>query len=328
MSNEDVSEIRSVVPFTWETQFEKNSRELIRASTQSELVRLQKQYRKTIEQEKGNIKHGEVSSSYLREILQRLLEETEGEIAKKIEILKAQTLGITPNIQGELPKWFSWSKLEVLQSGTILIGLQKERNSKKQPIGFFLTPDEYLRKVKGTTIHTNDREVQLHWSATGSPIINCKTIKKMEPSRDQEETKEEMTKVQEGPELQKTKAIIAELRREILTDTSPLTKLLFSWIKKAELDLSRTSFAAWKNQKEIDYAQIMEDEGRTYSIWGKVADGKRPLILVDRQKLVVLFAGSIGKDDAIMASPWFQWPKDRDMKAYRFQPKIPIAWKI
>ena len=47
----------------------------------------------------------------------------------------------------------------------------------------------------------------------------------------------------------------------------------------------------------------MEDEGRTYSIWGKVADGKRPLILVDRQKLVVLFAGSIGKDDAIMASP-------------------------
>ena len=77
---------------------------MIRASTQSELVRLQKQYRKTIEQEKGNIKHGEVSSSYLREILQRLLEETEGEIAKKIEILKAQTLGITPNIQGELPK--------------------------------------------------------------------------------------------------------------------------------------------------------------------------------------------------------------------------------
>lgn len=328
MSNEDVSEIGNVVPFTWETQFEKNSRELIRASTQSELIRLRAQYMKTIEQEKWNMKHGEISSSYLREILHRLLEETEGEITKKIEVLKAQTLGITPSFQGELPKWFSWAKLEVLQSGIILIGLQKERNSKKQPIGFTLTPDEYLRKVKGKTIHTNDREVQLHWSATGNPILKCKTIKKLEPSRDQEETKEALTKVQEVPELQKTKAIIAELRRDILTDTSPLTQLLFAWTKKAELDLSRTSFAAWKNQKDTDYAQIMEDEGKIYSIWGKVADGKRPLILVDRQNLVVLFAGSVGKDDAIMASPWFQWPKDRDMKAYRFQPKIPIAWKI
>jgi hypothetical protein len=329
MSKIDTPEIDGISIFTWETQFEKSSREQIRASTQNELKELKEHYRKTLREEARKQKQGEIHSPYLQEMLHRLLSETERGIDGKIEILKMQILKHTPITQGVLPVWFSWSKMEVLQNGKVKIGLLKEGNNKNQIVGFTLTGDEYLGKVKGKSLIINEREVVLKWSAEWYPLLDCKQIKKREvPRIAEDQTWEKTSKDTERSELEEAKAIIAALRRDILTDTSPLTKLLFSWTNKAELDLSRTSFAAWKNQKDIDYAQIMEDEGRIYSIWWKVADGKRPLIIVDRQNLVVLFAGSIRKDDTIVVNPWYQWPKDRDMKAYAFQPKIPIVWKI
>ena len=90
-------------PLHIETQFEKSSRDFIRASTHSELLRLAQQYKKTLEQESANMKKGEVSSTYLRETIGRLLTETQLQLQNKQDLIREQTSGVVPILQGEFP---------------------------------------------------------------------------------------------------------------------------------------------------------------------------------------------------------------------------------
>lgn len=93
----------------------------------------------------------------------------------------------------------------------------------------------------------------LRWGKKGNPEVHI--------TKRVSEEKEEVLPVSEKMQsLRKAQLILADLRRKITTDTSPLSEKIFQGKRPRDFELAHMTYASGTDTSNIRYAQVMEDK--------------------------------------------------------------------